>query len=97
MVQVTDSLRELIDGGPASRPVDRSKLRAVQTPQAFRADLLKQAYGLPYEASFTDDASVMAAAGYDRLVLTPGDPVNIKITHPLDIAIAETILNAGEA
>lgn len=97
VVQVTDSLRELVDGGPESRSVDRSRLRAVQTPQAFRASLLKQAYELPYESSFTDDASVMAAAGYDRLVLTPGDPINIKITHPLDIAIAETILNAGEA
>lgn len=97
VVPVTDSLCRLVDGGPASVAVDRSALRAAQTPQAFRAALLLQAYECPYESSFTDDASVMQAAGFDNVILTPGSPSNIKITHPLDIAIAETILAAGEA
>ncbi|MDE6513140.1 MAG: 2-C-methyl-D-erythritol 4-phosphate cytidylyltransferase [Muribaculaceae bacterium] len=87
VVAVTDSLRR-IDGSPA----DRSQFRAVQTPQAFRADLLRRAYELPYSESFTDDASVMTAAGFTDIAQTPGDPCNIKITNPLDLQIAEVIL-----
>lgn len=89
-VAVTDSLRMVTDSG--SQPVDRSLLRAVQTPQVFRATLLQQAYQLPYQPSFTDDASVMEAAGFTAITLTPGSPDNIKITNPRDIAIAEAIM-----
>ncbi len=91
-VAVTDSLRLMAEDGINSTPFDRSKLRAVQTPQAFRCDLLLKAYELPYQPEFTDDASVMEAAGYKNIVITPGEPTNLKITHPLDIAIAEAIL-----
>ena len=91
-VAVTDSLRLMAEDGVNSEPFDRSKLRAVQTPQAFRFDLLMKAYELPYKAEFTDDASVMEAAGFKNIVITPGEPTNLKITHPLDIAIAEAIL-----
>lgn len=87
VVPVTDSLRRT-DGSPA----DRSEFRAVQTPQAFRADLLRRAYDLPFSESFTDDASVMTAAGFTDIALTDGDPCNIKITNPLDLQIAEVIL-----
>ena len=83
VVPVTDSLRH-IDG----HPVNRSDFRAVQTPQAFRADLLREAYALPERPDFTDDASVMSAAGFTDIALVPGDPSNIKITHPLDLEIA---------
>ncbi|MCM1095888.1 MAG: 2-C-methyl-D-erythritol 4-phosphate cytidylyltransferase, partial [Terasakiella sp.] len=72
--------------------VDRAGLRAVQTPQAFRADLLRRAYRLPYRADFTDDASVFEAAGLGEIVLTQGDPDNIKITNPRDLAVARLIL-----
>ncbi len=93
-IEVTDSLRMITDDG-ASHAVDRSRYRAVQTPQAFRADMLRQAYDLPYRATFTDDASVMEAAYPDiRLSLTPGHPSNIKITHPQDLPQAERLLNA---
>lgn len=87
VVDVTDSLRSA-DGSPARR----EDFRAVQTPQGFRAGLLRQAYELPYDVCFTDDASVMSAAGFTDMVLTPGDPTNIKITNPLDLKIAEVIL-----
>lgn len=87
VVDVTDSLR-CADGSPARR----EDFRAVQTPQGFRAGLLRQAYELPYDARFTDDASVMSAAGFTDMLLTPGDPTNIKITNPLDLRIAEVIL-----
>ncbi len=75
--------------GDASIPVDRARYRAVQTPQAFNAKLLSQAYRLPFRKEFTDDASVMAAAGHPQMILVDGDPKNIKVTLPADIKIAE--------
>ena len=89
VVSVTDSLRQVNENG--SIPVDRSLYKAVQTPQAFHADKLKEAYSLPFTPTFTDDASVMAALGYD-VMLVEGDTYNIKITHPLDIEIAQLYL-----
>lgn len=86
VVAVTDSLRMLT--GESSMPVERAVYRAVQTPQAFHASKLKEAYLLPFDATFTDDASVLAALGCD-VALVEGDTYNIKITHPLDIEIAQ--------
>lgn len=91
-VAVTDSIRRVTDGEVATEAVDRSSLRAVQTPQVFRLATLAEAYSRPYRQEFTDDASVVEAAG-GSIAIAEGDPQNIKITHPLDIAIAETILN----
>lgn len=91
-VAVTDSLRMIDPSTGQSRPVDRSLMRAVQTPQAFRGPLLIDAYRLPYSTGFTDDASVMAAAGYGDIRLAEGSERNIKITHPHDLAIAELLL-----
>lgn len=93
VVPVTDSLRRVVDGGPSSVAVDRAELRAVQTPQAFRASKLVQAYRHPYKPTFTDDASVMESAGFTNLVLTNGDPANIKITNPIDFDIAKAIIS----
>ncbi len=84
---VTDSLR-IINPDGTSSPTDRSVFRAVQTPQAFQADKLISAYSLPFQSDFTDDASVMVAAGYDDITLVDGDYRNIKITMPHDIDIA---------
>lgn len=91
-VAVTDSLRRLDDDEVTSEPVDRTRYRAVQTPQAFALWRLREAYSLPYDESFTDDASVMAAAGFTNLVLVPGSYRNIKITNPIDLAIAELLI-----
>ena len=87
VVEVTDSLRRILPDG-RSEAADRSVMRAVQTPQAFRGDMLRHAYTLPYSPAFTDDASVMEAAGHNALRLVDGDPCNIKITRPGDIEIA---------
>lgn len=85
VVPVTDSLRT-VEG----RPVDRSGLVAVQTPQGFRVDVLRSAHGEGDTA--TDDASLV-----DRLGLTvvhvEGDPTNMKITAPHDLRIAEVLLH----
>ena len=51
------------DDGGRAEPVDRETLRAVQTPQVFRADLLRRAYKADYRPEFTDDASVVEANG----------------------------------
>lgn len=84
VVPVTDSLRR-VDGSPA----DRAEFRAVQTPQGFRAELLRMAYELPERPDFTDDASVMSAAGFTDIAMVDGEPSNLKITHTLDLKIAE--------
>lgn len=91
VIPVNDSLRMILADGE-STPVDRSEYRAVQTPQAFRADRLIEAYKLPYRESFTDDASVMKAAGYDDIRLVDGNPRNIKITLPDDVDIASVYM-----
>ncbi len=92
VTQVTDSLR-MVDADGGSRAVDRAAFRAVQTPQAFDADKLRRAYAEPYSPLFTDDASVMAAAGFTALRLVQGSTSNIKITHPLDLDIAGLYLD----
>lgn len=86
---VTDSLRELTEGG--STAVDRSRFVSVQTPQVFRADILKSAYRLEERPEFTDDASRVEADG-GCITLYDGIPANLKVTNPADFAIAETLL-----
>ena len=81
VVPVTDTIRR-VDGGV----VDRSTLQAVQTPQAFRGELLRAAHAGAGDA--TDDAGLVEAAGFP-VVAVKGHPRNIKITHPDDVAAAE--------
>lgn len=89
VVKVADSLR-CVSGG-MSEVVDREMFRAVQTPQVFRADILREAYREPYSDLFTDDATVVEALGHE-VALTEGDPANIKITTPADLVMAEELL-----
>ncbi|MGM9868742.1 MAG: 2-C-methyl-D-erythritol 4-phosphate cytidylyltransferase [Sodaliphilus sp.] len=88
---VTDSVRQ-VDHSGASIALNRASLRAVQTPQTFRADALLKAYDVAYEPFFTDDASVYEHAG-GKVALVEGETTNIKITHPIDIVVAEHIIN----
>lgn len=81
--------------GDTSHTIDRSVLRIVQTPQVFRAEILREAYRQPFSALFTDDASVVEAAGH-TVTLCEGERENIKITTPSDLTIAEAILNARD-
>ena len=90
VVTLNDSVRQVV--GEGSHALDRSTLRAVQTPQAFKARLLLEAYNQPFEATFTDDASVVERAGHP-VTLVEGDPHNLKITRPMDLALAEYLLN----
>ena len=90
VVMLNDSVRQVEKG--ESRALDRSTLRAVQTPQVFDARLLLDAYSQPYEPTFTDDASVVERMGHG-VTLVEGDPQNLKITRPMDLALAEYLLN----
>lgn len=88
-VHLTDTIRAI--EGDSSRQLDRSFLRAIQTPQVFRVSELKRAFEQPFQPLFTDDASVMQSAGF-KVHLTEGKPGNIKITHQQDIALAEVLM-----
>jgi 2-C-methyl-D-erythritol 4-phosphate cytidylyltransferase len=88
-VKVVDSLRYTDEDG--SRPVERDKYVSIQTPQIFHSELLLDAYSQAYNPAFTDDASVVESRG-TKIYLTEGRMVNIKITRPEDLTLAQAIL-----
>jgi 2-C-methyl-D-erythritol 4-phosphate cytidylyltransferase len=90
VVPMIESVREMT-GENESRPFNRKKLRIVQTPQVFKTEILLKSYGQPYNELFTDDASVVEAAGY-KVQLVSGNRENIKITTPADLSVAITLL-----
>ena len=71
--------------------VNRADYVLVQTPQVFDAATLHQAFRQSYSPLFTDDASVVEAAG-EKVVIVEGNFENIKITRPVDLVLAEAIL-----
>ncbi|MFL5825899.1 MAG: 2-C-methyl-D-erythritol 4-phosphate cytidylyltransferase [Thermoleophilaceae bacterium] len=90
---VTDTVKEAGAGGRVLRTLDRTSLWAIQTPQVFRADALRRALDVEESvlAAATDDASLVEAAGGSvRIVEAPPD--NLKVTRPLDLAVAEALL-----
>jgi 2-C-methyl-D-erythritol 4-phosphate cytidylyltransferase len=88
-VPVSDTIK-VVDGSRAvTATLDRSVLVAVQTPQAFGADILRRAHAGGAEA--TDDAALVEALGATVRVV-PGDPQNLKITTPADLGLAEHLL-----
>ena len=70
-------------------------MRIVQTPQIFRAEVLRRAYESEYRAEFTDDASVVEAVG-QAVCLAEGERENLKLTTPGDFVIAEALIAARE-
>lgn len=88
VIPLVDSLREA--DGEESRPVDRSRYFAVQTPQVFDAALLRRAYRQPDDTRFTDDASVVEALG-EKVKMVAGSRENIKLTTPFDLLLAEVL------
>ena len=95
-VPVHDTIKLARDRRVTETP-DRSMLFAVQTPQVFDAGLLKAALqsALTEHAALTDDCSAVERLG-KAVYLTDGDEENIKITTPLDLIVAETILRRRE-
>lgn len=88
-VPVVESVRK--GDWEESGPVSRDGLFLVQTPQVFDAALLRDAYRQPFSPAFTDDASVVEAAG-TKVHMVPGDRLNIKVTTPEDLLLAERLL-----
>ncbi len=89
VVPISSSVRE-VDGG-TSNVLDRSKLRAVQTPQCFRVALLRKAFEIPYDPAFTDEATLVERSGV-RVHLVPGEERNIKVTLAEDLLLAEAYM-----
>lgn len=89
VVDVVDSYRRVTDSGSEIMP--RSELRIVQTPQVFRSETLRRAYGQEFDTSFTDDASVVERMGV-AITLIEGERTNLKLTTPEDMEWAEWLL-----
>ena len=90
-VPVADTVKRVKDGRVVAT-VDRSDLVGVQTPQAFRAGVLRQAHAGDPEA--TDDAALVEALG-GAVVVVEGDPRNLKLTSPDDLTVARALLAEG--
>ena len=84
--------------------IDRAPLRAIQTPQAFRGDILRRAHaeGVRFEGTgavgndATDDASMVERLGLP-VVVVAGEPTNIKVTTPADLTIARMLIGQRQA
>lgn len=90
-VPVKDTVKSAC-GGLVERTLDRSELYAVQTPQVFDGDLIRAALqkALDDGAELTDDCAAVERLGM-KVVLTPGDERNIKLTTPTDLLIGEVL------
>lgn len=80
-----------VRGRRVEATVPRERLVAVQTPQAFRADLLRRAYAQPGLDGATDDAMLVERLGAEVIVVD-GDPRNVKVTTPGDLALVRALL-----
>lgn len=96
-VPVKDTIKTVKDDGTIDTTLDRSVLRAVQTPQVFSADLLKAALqsAVDHDLPITDDCSAVERLG-KVVFLVDGEEENIKITTPIDLILAEALLRARE-
>jgi len=92
VIPLTDSIRMMDKDG--SHSINREHLRIVQTPQTFMTSIILPAFQQPYDASFTDEATVVEAFG-TPIHLIDGALDNIKVTTPEDMLIAETLLKAS--
>ena len=88
-----DTIKEVDEAGCVARTLDRSRLVAVQTPQAFRAHVLRRAHEEAGPEA-TDDAMLVEDLG-GRIKVVPGEATNRKITDPGDLGLAERILSGG--
>lgn len=97
VVPCVDTMKVLVRKGEElvavpGASVDRSKLFGAQTPQIFHSEVIKDAYSLAYDTSFTDDASVVEKNG-KNLSYVMGERFNIKITTKEDLILSRAILS----
>ena len=96
-IPVKDTIKTVRQDNSVEETLDRSVLRAIQTPQVFDATILKAALqdAIDKEAPITDDCSAVERIG-KTVFLVEGDEENIKITTPIDLILAEAILRSRE-
>ena len=95
-IPVSDTIK-IVGDGTVTKTLDRTNLRAIQTPQAFRLGLLRRLHELTEEhlRTATDEASLVERDG-GRVEIVAGEKTNIKLTSPEDLVFAEAILAARE-
>ena len=89
-----DSIRLLTEVG--NETYDRDKVMLIQTPQTFQSKILLPAFQVVFEDKFTDEATVVEANGI-KVTLVEGEENNFKITRPLDLLVAEKIIEGNNA
>ena len=90
-VPATDTIKQVAEGGSVLATLDRSRLWAIQTPQAFRAGALRSALSSQGLEGAYDDAQLVEASGGEVRVVE-STPDNIKVTTPTDLRVAELLL-----
>ena len=90
VIDSKDSVRLITEDG--NEALERSKIKLVQTPQTFHSKILIPAYKIDYKDKFTDEATVVEAFGM-KVHLIEGEEDNIKITRPVDLTVAEGMIN----
>ena len=93
VLPVADTVKR-VDGDVVVSTVDRSALRAVQTPQGFRRDVLERVH-VSTGPALTDDAGLVEAAG-GRVTTVAGADEAFKVTRPLDLVLAEALLRGRQ-
>jgi len=88
-----DSIRLITDEGNTA--FDRNKVMLIQTPQTFHSKIIVPAFQIDYKDKFTDEATVAESFGM-KVSLVEGEENNIKITRPVDLLIAERIIDERE-
>lgn len=93
VVLAKDSIRYLNEEKNDNEVMDRNRVVLVQTPQTFHSKILLPAFEIDYKERFTDEATVVESFGL-KISLVEGEEYNIKITKPIDLMIAESIMQA---
>jgi 2-C-methyl-D-erythritol 4-phosphate cytidylyltransferase len=89
---VTDTIKQATEAGQVERTLDRAGLWAVQTPQAFRADALREALADPDSLPDATDDAVLVERRGGRILIHSAPAENIKVTSPFDLHIADLLL-----
>ena len=92
VINSKDSVRLVLEQG--NEALERDRVKLVQTPQTFQSKILLPAFAVDYQDKFTDEATVVEAFGM-KVHLVEGEEQNIKITQPIDLLLAEGIINAA--
>ena len=90
VIDSKDSVRMITEDG--NEALERSKIKLVQTPQTFHSKIILPAYKIDYKDKYTDEASVAEAFGM-KVHLVDGEEDNIKITRPVDLTVAEGMID----